>query len=137
MKRIYKLACVLYAGLCLGGVARGDELARTMEAIRQVESSGGRNTRDGDHGRAIGDWQIHRAYWTDGTAALGVTWPYSDARNDTKARQVVRAYLRRYAPKGAGPEQWARMHNGGPKGWKKKATLPYWAKVRKILQKGD
>lgn len=132
------LSFAVYAVLCLGGgckieAAQGNELLeRTIDAIRMVESSGLKNPKDGDQGRAIGGWQIHRGYWRDGTQALGVNWPYADARNDERARKVVRAYLLRYAPNGT-PETWARIHNGGPTGHKKKATLIYLAKFRKNL----
>lgn len=30
-------------------------------------------------------------------------------------------------------EQYARIWNGGPKGWKKASTLEYWKKVRKLV----
>jgi hypothetical protein len=39
----------------------------------------------------------------------------------------------RYAPKGASDEVLARIHNGGPKGYKKTATVKYWNKVKKEL----
>lgn len=28
----------------------------------------------------------------------------------------------------------ARMHNGGPDGWKKASTLAYWYKVKKVME---
>lgn len=137
MKREMKLAVVVYIWVfCLGGLARGAEnplLERTIDAIRMVESRGNANAV-GDNGRAIGAYQIHRDYWIDGTQALKVKWPYSDARDEAKARQVVRAYLLRYERKG-NPESWCRLHNSGP-GWKKKmqATDGYWAKAKVFLQ---
>lgn len=106
---------------------------RSLDAICLAESSGGRDLRDGDGGRAIGPYQIHRAYWVDGTRFLGVDWPYSDARDAVKARRVVRAYVTRYQRAGGYPataESWARTHNGGPRGPAKAATLRYWLKVR-------
>jgi hypothetical protein len=48
------------------------------------------------------------------------------------------AYFARYAPKALESKDWqtlARVHNGGPKGHTKKATLGYWAKVQKELGK--
>ena len=34
----------------------------------------------------------------------------------------------------AGPEQFARIHNGGPDGWKKRSTLGYWRRVQQRMK---
>jgi len=118
--------------LCLC-IPVNSQLERTLDAICAVESSNGRDRRDGDGGRAIGPYQIHRAYWVDGTLFLGVRWPYSDARDPIKARQVVRAYVQHYQRAGsypATPETWARLHNGGPSGPDKATSRGYWAKIK-------
>jgi hypothetical protein len=107
------------------------ELEKTIDAIRRVESSGRTNPPDGDRGKAIGPYQIHLSYWKDATQFLNVQWPYSDARNTTKARKAVQAYLLHYQPNG-NAETWSRVHNGGPSGHKKPCTITYWAKVRRI-----
>ena len=103
-----------------------------LDAIRQVESNGGRDTRDGDGGDARGPYQIHKAYWIDATRFLGVRWPYSDARDEAKARAAVRAYLDHYG-RGKSLEAKARIHNGGPRGDRKKATEKYWEKVKRFM----
>ena len=36
---------------------------------------------------------------------------------------------------GFNAEKIARIHNGGPKGYKKRATNAYWRKVQKVLAK--
>lgn len=134
MRREMRLAVVVWIVLSLGGLAQGDDLERTIDAIRMVESSGGKDKADGDDGRAIGDYQIWKAYWQDGTRFLKVNWPYEDARDPAKARKVVRAYITGYQrAKGypATPETWARIHNGGPRGPEKKSTLVYLEKFRK------
>jgi hypothetical protein len=41
--------------------------------------------------------------------------------------------MTRHAPKNATAEDLARIHNGGPKGHTKKATLKYWDKVKKEM----
>lgn len=108
-----------------------------LDAIRFVESSGRDNPPDGDGGRAIGPYQIHRVYWLDATqfdAKLGGT--YQDCRKRPYAEQVIDAYMRRYAraPWARGEaEIIARIHNGGPQGAKKRATLPYWQRVKRRL----
>ena len=109
------------------------EIESLLDAIRQVESSGGRDTRDGDNGRAIGPYQIHRDYWTDGTKFLGVEWAYEDAKDEKKARAVVRAYLLHYG-KDKSIEAKARIHNGGPNGYKKESTKAYWTKVKEAMK---
>lgn len=102
-----------------------------LNAIAQVESHSNSKVT-GDGGRAAGMYQIHRSYWEDGTRILGVDWSYRDARNPRKARQVVRAYLLHYG-KGKSLLDMARIHNGGPKGDEKEATLPYARKIEQIL----
>lgn len=109
-----------------------DAFDLVIGAIRAVES-GGDDNAVGDGGQAIGPYQIHRGYWQDATRFLGVDWPYSDARDPVKAARAVRAYTSHYAAyyrRPWTPETIARIHNGGPAGWKKTATLPYWSRVQ-------
>lgn len=126
------------AGLCLlmtiqtAQAAENNDLEFLLDAIARVESN---NNPDavGDNGRAIGSYQIHRRYWQDGIRILGVDWKYRDARDPHKARRVVRAYLRYYG-KGKSLLDMARIHNGGPNGHRKRATLAYSRKVETILE---
>lgn len=104
------------------------QMDRVLDAIRFIESSNRTNPPDGDNGKAIGPYQIHKKYWQDGCAILKVKWPYADARNLVKARVVVRAYIEHYG-KGMGIDSMIRIHNGGPNGWRKKSTLVYLKKV--------
>ncbi len=113
----------------------GDEenrIERLLDAIAQVESRSDRNAV-GDGGRAIGVYQIHRCYWQDGTRILGIDWPYEDAADPAKARQVVRAYLRHYG-RDRSLLDMARIHNGGPNGHKKQSTQDYARKIEAILE---
>lgn len=102
-----------------------------LDAIAQVESNGDHGAV-GDSGRARGAYQIHKLYWQDGTRILGVDWRYDDATDSVKARQVVKAYLLHYG-KGRSLLEKARIHNGGPRGYRKKATLPYARKIAEII----
>ncbi len=99
-----------------------------LDAIRAVETGGEADPANavGDGGRALGPFQIHYSYWLDATErrpdlrALG----YQSVRDQAVAEQIVLAYLTRYAP------DWnvrtvARIHNGGPRGHKKAATVKY------------
>lgn len=108
-----------------------DRIERLLDAIAQVESRSNRNAV-GDGGRAIGVYQIHRRYWQDGTRILGMDWPYEDAANPAKARQVVRAYLRHYG-KDRSLLDMARIHNGGPNGHKKESTQDYAKKISAVM----
>jgi hypothetical protein len=116
--------------------ARGtdrDDIERLLDAIAQVESRN-HSHAVGDGGQAIGMYQLHRGYWRDGTRILRVKWDYSLALKAEKSRQVVKAYLLYYG-KGKSLLDMARIHNGGPNGHKKKATLPYARKIAEILCK--
>lgn len=109
-----------------------------LDAIRHVETGGCADPASavGDGGRALGPYQIHRGYWQDAVqfdpslVANGET--YASVRNAAYAERVMLAYWSRYA-KSWDAETLARVHNGGPKGARKAATLGYWAKVRAVL----
>ena len=138
MNRSKSLACVCVCALALVCARAGAEPPKALtpdllNAIRQVES-GGNDNAIGDGGKAIGPYQIHRVYWEDAVEydkSLGGT--YQDCHDPDYARRVVIAYLTRYAPKNATAEDLARVHNGGPKGYKKSGTTKYWNKVKKEL----
>ena len=110
----------------------GTDTRRILDAIQTVETGGEADPDNavGDAGRALGAYQIHRSYWIDATErdpalrALG----YQSVRDRATAERVVLAYLNRYAP------DWnlatvARIHNGGPRGHRKAATVPYARRV--------
>jgi hypothetical protein len=108
--------------------------AKLLEAIRQVESHGNPNLV-GDNGKAIGSFQIWRTYWKDAVEHdKTIGGKYEDCKNDEYAKRIVLAYWDRYAPKNATNEQLARIHNGGPQGWKNSNTIKYWNKVKKELK---
>lgn len=113
------------------------KLISTLLPILAHVESGHNPHAIGDGGDAIGIYQIHREYWRDGCHIMGVNWPYSEARNPAKAARVVSAYLGHYGAlyerqtgRRATLEVLCRIHNGGPDGWKKRATLTYWGKCR-------
>ncbi len=138
MQRCILLAVAVF-GVCLGVEAAGARTRRDasieklLDAIAMVESRANPDAV-GDGGRAIGAYQIHKRYWIDGTRILGVKWHYREAKDPVKARKVVRAYLSHYG-RNKSILQKARIHNGGPRGYRKKATLPYARKIARVLQK--
>jgi hypothetical protein len=109
-----------------------------LDAIRAVETGGQRDPANavGDGGAALGPYQIHRGYWQDAVdrdpslVANGQT--YQNVCDAAYAERVILAYWSRYAPS-YDAQTLARIHNGGPKGHLRKATLAYWGKVRAKL----
>ena len=111
------------------------DLDRVLDAIRIVETGGEKDPANavGDKGKSIGPFQIQRGYWQDALEydpSIGGT--YTDCKDETYARRVIRAYLSRYV-KNWDDQTVARVHNGGPSGAKKSSTLKYWRKVQKHL----
>ena len=113
------------------------DLDRLIPALVQVESNG--NPRAvGDGGKALGALQIWSVVVVDVNRALGTRYTHRDAFDPAKAEAICRAYLSIYAtPRRLGRtptmEDAARIWNGGPNGWKKKATDSYWHKVARAL----
>jgi hypothetical protein len=131
---------IIVCAICTS-VAMAQPSEQLLDAIEQVESGGrGANTPDGDGGKAIGPFQIHRAYWRDAVEFdRTIGGKYEDCRKPEYARRVVRAYLTRYG-KGKSNESLARMHNGGCGILKRKETeawhrtTQYWRKVKEAMQ---
>ena len=130
---------LLLAWSWLTGDEPQSDRAAILEAIRHVESGGRDDPPDGDDGRAIGPFQIHRVYWEDAvTQAPELRGAgYQACRDDAYARRVIAAYMQRWAPEAwaaADAEVIARIHNGGPQGAERDGTLGYWRKVRARLE---
>uniref|UniRef100_A0A7S2X6G6 lysozyme n=1 Tax=Lotharella oceanica TaxID=641309 RepID=A0A7S2X6G6_9EUKA len=110
---------------------------RLLDAIRQVES-GGDEDAVGDGGKAIGPYQIWEVY--HGDAKAGGKYEDCKGKGSTAySEKVVRNYMNRFATKarlGRAPtdEDIARIHNGGPNGYKKPSTEKYWEKVKKAMK---
>lgn len=120
--------------LALAATSRAAPPESFWRALHQVESSGRTSGLIlGDQGRSRGPLQIGRAYHADS----GVAGPYERVDGLAYSRRVVTAYLRRYARAAwdAGDvDTLARVHNGGPKGAQRTATLGYAARVRRAMQ---
>ena len=110
--------------------------AAVLDAIKAVETGGcaDPNAATGDNGRAIGAFQIHKCYWQDAVEYdKTIGGCYADCRNEAYARRIVVAYLSRYCRVWTA-ETVSRIHNGGPKGASRAATLAYWHKVENALR---
>lgn len=107
-------------------------------AIIAVESGGDQNAV-GDAGKAYGLLQMHSAYVQDAAEWANNDWTHEDAFDPEKARRIFIAYMDRYAqdhkrPAGMSRAEYiSRIHNGGPTGYLKESTIPYWKKVKKHL----
>lgn len=131
------LLSLLLLATPVDGSSRSWPVREILDAIRHVESGGMDNPPDGDGGRAIGPYQIHFVYWLDaqgGDASLGGV--YEDCRDRDYAEKVIAAYMARHARDAwehGDAETIARVHNGGPTGPQKDATLGYWRRVKARL----
>ena len=117
-----------------------------IPALIQVES-GGDARKVGDNGKAVGVLQIHNCVVDDVNKSFTDIpnvrlFGYSDRRDSEASKMMCRAYLGRWGiyymvKTGEKPtfEVLARIWNGGPNGYRKKATLKYWEKVKKELAK--
>lgn len=109
-----------------------------LDAIEWVESKGDPNAI-GDNGKAVGAYQIHKIYIDDVNRIYNTRYTYDNRLDRVKSRRMVRLYTNWYSFKHElhGPvyfEFVARTHNGGPDGWKKESTKPYWEKVRARME---
>jgi hypothetical protein len=98
----------------------------------------------------LGPLQITKQYVDDvnrivnrpGGYCSDLLFSYKDREYKWHSLWMVDIYWRHYATKerlGHEPtlEDLARIHNGGPNGWKKESTKPYWAKVKRELERGN
>ena len=119
--------------LALAATAQAAPPDSFFRALHIVETSGKRGAILGDSGKALGPLQIHRGYHAD--ARIG--GDYSRCADLDYSKRVVTAYLQRYAPQAwaAGDvSTLARIHNGGPRGDKKTATIGYAANVTRLVK---
>ena len=123
----------------------GIALAPLFAAIAQVESEGGRTSRDvyqispaylKDVNRIIAEkykvdgMTVHPAYFypnevesrSASELMMKVYWEYYGYMYFMETRNLPTA------------EVLARIHNGGPNGWKNPATLKYWNKVKAAME---
>ncbi|KAH3883432.1 lysozyme-like [Dreissena polymorpha] len=80
---------------------------------------------------SCGYFQIKEVYWID-CGRPGNSWPECAADKHCSS-QCVQNNMKRYAAHGGCPlscEGYARIHNGGPNGCHKDATLAYWHRLQ-------
>ena len=118
-------------------------MIKLLAVLIMVESGGDPNAIGDQHlnNKAYGILQIRAPYLEDVNRIAGTNVTMEQIRSSkTTSRWAAITYLRHYGKNyerktGKKPtlEVYARMHNGGPNGWKKKSTDVYWAKVKKRL----
>ena len=136
------IAIFLSAGISQASEMLSERVNALIPALIMVES-GGRPDAIGDGGKAVGILQIHMSYLHDVNRIIASKKIFHDRdrKNVKKSMEMARAYLVYYGKhyerknnKVADYEILARIHNGGPYGWKKEATLKYWDKVKKAMR---
>jgi hypothetical protein len=114
-------------------------LAKLIMILIAIESSGD-DSAIGDNGLSYGCLQISSEYVQDANQQSGENWVHEDAFSRHKSVLIVEAYMARYATEarlGHPPtiEDVARIHNGGPNGWRRSSTDVYWEKVKQIISR--
>tara|TARA_R100000808_G_scaffold9318_2_gene25660 strand:+ start:3809 stop:4210 length:402 start_codon:yes stop_codon:yes gene_type:complete len=125
----------LTIALCFAGVTLSAAPSESFwKALHWEETRGRTGAIYGDGGRSFGPLQISRAYWQDSR----VKGKWADCASLAYSRRVVAAYMQRYAPVAWSTgdyQKLARIHNGGPTGHRKRATVAYWHRVRALIQR--
>ncbi len=115
---------------------------KLLLAIMMVESNLNPNAI-GDNGKAFGILQIHEAYVQDANLLSimggGKRFEHNDMFSQLYSVNVFFLYMERWATesrleKKVTQEDIARIHNGGPNGYKQDSTLKYWEKVQVELR---
>ena len=128
----------------------GLALAPLYAAIAQVESDRGATSANVYQLRTLYIADVNRITrdWNRNANASGVTpfpiYTAADQTDEAMSREIMAIYWTHYgkvyAARTGKPvtyEVLARIHNGGPYGWKKRSTLRYWERVKDVLIHGD
>ena len=115
------------------------DINKLIKALIKVESDGDSDAI-GDNGKAKGILQIWPSYAKDVNRVYKTDYKHDDAFDPKKAIDMTKKYLsfygNYYQKKTGNPinyEVLAKIHNGGPFGYKNKNTEEYWNKVKKYL----
>ena len=117
----------------------GISLVSLFSAIAQVESSGGLTSDN--------VYQISEEYIADVNGGIGrerAKYSLRDRLDRDASERIMIEYwavhgLAYYRKTGKTPsaEVLARIHNGGPNGWRKPATLKYWHRVKAAMDAAE
>jgi hypothetical protein len=113
-----------------------------LAAVIQVESSGNPRAYN-QREDAVGILQIRKIVVDDLNRIYGPPYySYKDRWDVGKSKEMFQKYMAHYGTKrrlGRKPtsEDFAKIWSGGPRGWQKQATIPYWIKVEKQIKRLD
>lgn len=108
-----------------------------FDAIAEIESDYGRLSKN--------VYQLQDAYIDDVNRILGRNeFDYNDKYDVGKSKEMMVIYLMRYGAiyesktgNAVSYSVLARIHNGGPNGWRKPSTLKYWHKVKAAMDAAE
>jgi Destabilase len=139
---IISLSLVILTSLSCGQKCHAGEPSQALiNAIISVESSGNNMAVGDKHlkDKAYGPMQIRKPCVDDVNRRLGTTYKAEQCLGNRELSvKIFRCYMAIYATKsrlGHEPtdEDYSRIWNGGPSGWKNLKTEKYWSKVRQHL----
>jgi len=111
--------------------------------LSQIESGNNPDAVGDAHLRhpAYGIYQIRQHMLDDVFAVTGLQMDAAElARRPYAAQEAIKIYIKYWALKRNCPltyETAARIHNGGPRGWERESTLPFWRKFEAELKKHE
>jgi len=136
MNSVKLFGAIMAVMICVEAYAVNDKL---IDALIITESSG-RVNAIGDKGKAFGQLQIWEVVIKDVNALYKTNYSHADMFNADNSKDVCKKYLAYYGKQykketGKEPDNqvYARIWNGGPRGYLKKSTKNYWKKVVKYL----
>lgn len=119
-------------------ISRADAFLDALAAVESGGDDSAVNAKEDAHGR----YQIRAAYLADANEYAHTAYTLADCHDPAIARRVVEAYLTRWGNALARTgrlvtaRDLARIHNGGPSGWRKSATLDYASRFEAALEGG-
>lgn len=127
MKRLAVFAALVLAWTA-GAETGAESFLRRLALVESGGDDAAVNVAEDAHGR----FQVRPCYLADANEFMGWTYTLADMHDPAKATRVVAAYLVRYGAayvretgRPVTPEVLARIHNGGPSGWRKRSTDEY------------
>jgi hypothetical protein len=108
------------------------EIVKLLAAMAMIESSSGA-FRINEAEKAYGMYQCRAGALHDVNRRYNTAYTLRDVLlDDEVATFVVLAYGLMHGART--PEQYARIWNGGPKGYRIPATLDYWERCRNLME---
>lgn len=127
----------------LNGMNTPQPKMKLVDALIQVESGGNDNAMGDKHltDKAYGCLQIRKPCVDDVNKVFGTSYKAQDCLGNRQiSLYIFNRYMELYAierklGRPVTDEDRARIWNGGPTGYKRDSTIPYWEKVEKLLNK--